>query len=107
MAANQYGNIIISKVSNYLNVRSSPKGESNANIIDKLPSSVAGEIVDTKGGWYKAKSDNIAGYMTTDPQYAATGDKAKELAMASASLMTIANTNRLNVREEPDTGSNT
>ena len=105
MAVNQYGNIVISKVSNYLNVRSSPKDEGNANIIGKLPSNAAGEIIDTEDGWYKIKSGNITGYVTTDPQYTATGDEARELAMASASLMAIVNTDRLNVRKEPSTES--
>ncbi len=105
MAVNQYGNIVISKVSNYLNIRSSPKDEGNANIIGKFPSNAAGEIIGTEDGWYKIKSGNITGYVTTDPQYTATGDEARELAMASASLMAIVNTDRLNVRKEPSTES--
>ena len=88
-----------------MNVRSSPKDEGNANIIGKLPSNAAGEIIDTEDGWYKIKSGNITGYVTTDPQYTATGDEARELAMASASLMAIVNTDRLNVRKEPSTES--
>ncbi len=105
MAVNQYGNIVISKVSNYLNIRSSPKDEGNANIIGKFPSNAAGEIIGTEDGWYKIKSGNITGYVTTDPQYTATGDEARELAMASASLMAIVNTDKLNVRKEPSTES--
>ena len=61
MAVNQYGNIVISKVSNYLNIRSSPKDEGNANIIGKFPSNAAGEIIGTEDGWYKIKSGNITG----------------------------------------------
>ena len=105
MAVNQYGNIVISKVSNYLNIRSSPKDEGNANIIGKFPSNAAGEIIGTEDGWYKIKSGNITGYVTTDPQYTATGDEARELAMASASLMAIVYTDKLNVRKEPSTES--
>lgn len=105
MAVNQYGNIVISKVTSYLNIRSSPKDEGNANIIGKLPSNAAGEIIDTEDGWYKIKSGNITGYVTTDPQYTATGDEARELAMSAASLMAIVNTDKLNVRKEPSTES--
>lgn len=105
MAVNQYGNIVISKVTSYLNIRSSPKDEGSANIIGKLPSNAAGEIIDTEDGWYKIKSGNITGYVTTDPQYTATGDEARELAMSAASLMAIVNTDKLNVRKEPSTES--
>lgn len=105
MAVNQYGNILISKVTNYLNIRSSPKDEGNANIIGKLPSKAAGEIIETADGWYKIKSGNITGYVTADSQYTATGQEAKDLAMGYASLMAIVNTERLNVRKEPSTES--
>lgn len=105
MAVNQYGNIVISKVNSYLNIRSSPKDEGNSNIIGKFPGKAAGEIIETEDGWYKIKSGNITGYVTADPQYTAIGDEAKELAMASASLMAIVNTDKLNVRKEPSTES--
>lgn len=59
MAINQYNNLLISKVSNYLNIRSSPKDEGNANIIGKLPGKAAGEILETEDGWYKIHSGNI------------------------------------------------
>lgn len=105
MAVNQYGNIVISKVTNYLNIRSSPKDEGNANIIGKMPSKAAGEIIETVDGWYKIKSGSITGYVTADSQYTVTGQEAKDLAMQSASLMAIVNTDRLNVRKEPSTES--
>lgn len=105
MAVNQYHNIVISKVTNYLNIRSSPKDEGNDNIIGKFPSKAAGEIIETVDGWHKIKSGNITGYVTTDSQYTATGAEAKDLAMQSASLMAVVNTDRLNVRKEPSTES--
>ncbi|MCI8725489.1 MAG: SH3 domain-containing protein [Hungatella sp.] len=105
MAINQYNNILISKVQSYLNIRSSPKDEGNSNIIGKLPGKAAGEILETEDGWYKIRSGNITGYVTADPQYTATGQEAVDLAMDSASLMAIVNTERLNVRMEPNTDS--
>lgn len=105
MAVNQYGNIVISKVTNYLNIRSSPKEEGNANIIGKFPGKAAGEILETTDGWYKINSGGISGYVTADPQYTAVGDEARELAMNAASLMAIVNTDKLNVRKEPSTES--
>lgn len=105
MAVYQYDNIVISKVNNYLNVRSSPKDEGNANIIGKFPSKAAGEILETVDGWYKIQSGDITGYISADSQYTATGQEARDLAMNSATLMAIVNTDRLNVRVEPNTDS--
>ncbi len=103
MAINQYDNILISKVTGYLNVRSSPKDEGNANIIGKLPGKAAGEILETADGWYKIRSGNITGYVTADSQYTATGQEAIDLATQAASLMAIVNTDKLNVRKSPST----
>lgn len=103
MAINQYHNLLISKVSNYLNIRSTPKDEGNANIIGKLPGKAAGEILETEDGWYKIHSGNITGYVSPDSQYTATGQEAIDLAMSSASLMAIVNTDKLNVRTSPST----
>ncbi len=105
MAINQYDNLLISKVKSYLNIRSSPKDEGNSNIIGKLPGNAAGEILETEEGWYKIRSGSITGYVTADNQYTATGQEATDLAMNAASLMAIVNTDRLNVRKEPNTES--
>lgn len=105
MALNQYDNIVISKVSNYLNIRKEPSTDSMANVIGKFPSKAAGEILETLDGWYKIKSGNITGYITADPQYVAVGQEAKDLALEAATLMAIVNTDMLNVRSEPSTDS--
>ena len=103
MALNQYDNLLISKVNNYLNIRKEPSTDSQANIIGKLPGKAAGEILETLDGWYKIKSGSITGYVTADPQYVAVGQEAKDLAVNAASLMAFVNTDRLNVRAEPNT----
>lgn len=103
MAVNMYDNLVISKVNNYLNVRSEPK--SDGKIIGKMTSKAAGEILETLDGWYKIKSGKITGYITADPQYTATGQEAKDIAMQTATLMAVVNTDMLNVRTEPSTES--
>ncbi|MDO4329463.1 MAG: SH3 domain-containing protein [Lachnospiraceae bacterium] len=103
MAVNMYDNLVISKVNNYLNVRSEPK--SDGKVIGKMTSKAAGEILETLDGWYKIKSGKITGYITADPQYTATGQEAKDIAMQTATLMAIVNTDMLNVRTEPSTES--
>jgi cell wall-associated NlpC family hydrolase/SH3-like domain-containing protein len=105
MALNQYDNLVISKVSNYLNIRKSPSTEDDTNIIGKFPGKAAGEILETLDGWYKVKSGSITGYITADTQYVATGQEARDLALESATLMAIVNTDKLNVRSEPTTDS--
>ena len=106
MVLNQYDNIVISKVDNYLNIRSEPTTDpGNGNVIGKMTSRAAGEILETLDGWYKIKSGQITGYISADPQYVAVGQEAKDLALESASLMAIVNTNKLNVRSEPSTDS--
>ena len=101
MAFSQYDHLVISKVNNYLNVRAEPS--TDGEIIGKMTSKAAGEILETLDGWYKIKSGNITGYITADPQYTAVGQEASDLAVSTASLMAIVNTDRLNVRTEPST----
>lgn len=101
MVLNQYDNIVISKVDNYLNIRSSPEDKGMENVIGKFPGSAAGEILETLDGWYKITSGGITGYISADPQYTATGQEAKDLAVKSASLMAVVLTDKLNVRTEP------
>ncbi|MCC8126844.1 MAG: SH3 domain-containing protein [Clostridiales bacterium] len=106
MALNQYDNLVISKVSDYLNVRNSPEQKSdNSNVIGKFPGNAAGEILETLDGWYKIKSGSIVGYISSDPQYVAVGQEAKNLAMQYAELTAIVLTDMLNVRSEPNTES--
>ena len=105
MAINRYDHLVIAKVTNYLNVRRSPADEGDKNIIGKMPSKAAGDILETLDGWYKIRSGSITGYITSDPQYTATGQEAIDLATQAASLMAIVRTDRLNVRMEPNTDS--
>lgn len=103
MAINQYDNLVISKVNNYLNVRAEPKPD--GKIIGKMTSKAAGEILETTDGWYKIQSGPIVGYISADPQYTATGQEAKDLAMQTATLKAVIKTDVLNVRSEPNTDS--
>ncbi len=102
-AVEKYDNLLISRVKNYLNVRSDPSMDGDSNIIGKMTSNAAGEILETLDGWYKIQSGSITGYVTSDPQYVATGQEAVDLAMRSATLMAIVNVDGLRVRAEPST----
>ena len=100
-AINQYDNLVISKVNNYLNVREEPSQD--GKIIGKMTSKAAGEILETLDGWYKIKSGPITGYISADAQYTATGQEAIDLAMQTADLKAVIRTDVLNVRTEPST----
>lgn len=101
MVLNLYKNLGISSVDNYLNVRDQPS--ENGNIIGKMTSKSAGEILEKSedGEWYKIQSGSVTGYVKAE--YILTGDAAKQEAMEVAELMAIVSTDRLNARTEPST----
>ncbi len=101
MVLNLYKNLGISSVDNYLNVRDQPS--ENGNIIGKMTSKSAGEILEKTedGEWYKIQSGSVTGYVKSE--YILTGDAAKQEAMDVAELMAIVSTDRLNARTEPST----
>lgn len=104
-AINQYDNLVIFKKSGYMNVRSTPENKGDDNVIGKLTSKAAGDIIETLDGWYKIKSGTVTGYIAADPELIATGQEAKDLAMKNATQMAIITTDVLNVRVEPNTDS--
>ena len=104
-AINQYDNLVIFKKSGYMNVRSTPENKGDDNVIGKLTSKAAGDIIETLDGWYKIKSGTVTGYIAADPEMIATGQEAKDLAMQNATQMAIITTDVLNVRVEPNTDS--
>lgn len=104
-AINQYDNLVIFKKSGYMNVRSTPENKGDDNVIGKLTSKAAGDIIETLDGWYKIKSGTVTGYIAAVPELIATGQEAKDLAMQNATQMAIITTDVLNVRVEPNTDS--
>ena len=104
-AINQYDNLVIFNMSGYMNVRSTPENKGDDNVIGKLTSKAAGDIIETLDGWYKIKSGTVIGYIAADPELIATGQEAKDLAMQNATQMAIITTDVLNVRVEPNTDS--
>ncbi len=104
-AINQYDNIVIFKGTGYMNVRSTPEDKGEDNVIGKLTSKAAGDIIESVDGWYKIKSGTVTGYIAARPDLVATGQEAKDLAMQNATQMAIITTDVLNVRVEPNTDS--
>lgn len=101
-----YENLGIAMVDNYLNVRELPsKDNAKSKIIGKMVHDTACEILDHAEGWYLVKSGPVTGYVAE--QYIVTGDEAAEIALEEAKLRAIVKTqgSDLNVREEPSTKS--
>ena len=99
MVLDYYNKPGVSNVTNYLNIRQKPGLEEK--VIGKLPSHAGCEILEELDGWYKIRSGNITGYVSSD--YILTGDAARNAAMDHAELMAIVSTDVLNARMEPST----
>ena len=99
MVLNYYEKPGVSNVSGYLNIRQKPGKDEK--IIGKLPSYAGCEILEELDGWYKIRSGNLTGYVSSE--YILTGDAARQAAMEHAELMAIVSTDVLNARTEPST----
>lgn len=96
-----YQNMGLVQVSGYLNVRETPGP--GGRIIGKLDGNSVCEIVETDGDWLKITSGGIEGYISS--QYVLTGEEAREAALEYVGEMAIVNTDKLNIRQDPDTSS--
>lgn len=101
-AEEDYSNLVIAQVNDYVNVRSEASEESE--IVGKLYNESVGNFVsEAEGGWYLIESGNVKGYVKAE--YVVTGDAAVELAGKVGKRMATVNTTTLFVREEATTES--
>lgn len=100
---NAYDQLGVSKASDYINIRSTPKEDGINNIVGKFPGFAGADILSEENGWYKIRSGGVSGYVRAD--LVATGTEAENLALNHASVMAVVNTDALNVRSEPTTDS--
>ena len=84
---------------NNLNIRNNP--DESGKLVGKLPKNAACEILDSENGWAHIKSGKVEGYVKEE--YLLCGYDAKKKGEELASAMAVANTDGLNVREEPNT----
>ena len=97
-----YTNIGVANVeSGNLNVRE--VASTDGKLVGKLPKDAACEVVETKDGWSHIKSGEVEGYVSRD--FLLTGPEAKLRAAQLVHTVAIANTDGLNVRQEPNTSS--
>ncbi len=99
-AADEYANIGIAKVNDYVNVRSD--GSEDGEVVGKLYNKSACNVEETTSdGWYKITSGNVTGYVKSD--YVVVGDE--ELIRDSSRRVATVNTQTLYVREDQSTDS--
>lgn len=97
-----YTNIGISNISDeLLNVRAVPSLD--GKLVGKMPRGAACEVLDTADGWAHIQSGEVEGYVSLD--YLLTGPDAKLMANDLVRTVAVANTDGLNVRENPNTES--
>ncbi|MEG1145029.1 MAG: NlpC/P60 family protein [Clostridium sp.] len=107
-AKSPYENVAISKVTNYVNVRS--EANTTSSVAGKLYNNCAATIlstVDGEGGkWYQIQSGTVKGYIKA--QYFITGSDAEAIARkVGTSFARVANTSTLRLREQPNLDSKT
>ena len=96
-----FSNLVIARVNDYVNVRSEPNEESE--IVGKLYNKSVGDLLEEAGEWYKIKSGNCTGYVKGE--YVVTGEEAIELAKEVGTRIAVVTTTTLYVRHEPSTES--
>lgn len=94
-------NIVMAKVSQYLNVRELP--DANSNRVGYLYADCGGTILERKDGWTRIQSGNLIGWASDE--YLLFGEEAYNLAQEIGIYEVTINTNDLRMRKEPNTES--
>ncbi len=96
-----FTNLVIAKVNDYVNVRELPTEESE--ITGKLYNKSVGDELEDAGEWVKIKSGNTVGYVKKE--YVVRGEEAKAMAKEVGTRMAKVITTTLYVRSEPSRDS--
>lgn len=101
-AQDDYTNIAVSQVTDYVNIRE--EANTDSEIVGKIYNNCAAiieETVEGEGGtWYKMRSGTVTGYIKA--QYFITGDEAEKLAQSIGREFVTINADGLRLRETPD-----
>ena len=93
----QFSNLVIAQVNDYVNVRSIPSEE--GEILGKLYDDSVGTFISEENGWYQITSGSVTGYVKAE--YCVTGEAAVELAKEVGTRLARVTTTTLKVRTEP------
>ena len=94
-----FTNLVIAQVNDYVNVREQANEESE--VVGKLYNHSVGDLLETEGDWIKIKSGNTTGYVKAE--YVVTGDDAVALAKEVGKRTAVVTTTTLYVRGEAST----
>ena len=105
VTASKYSNVAISRVTNYVNVRT--QANTTSDIVGKIYNNCAATIlatVDGEGGkWYQIQSGTVTGYIKAE--YFITGTEAEKIAKEIGTVYVTINTASLRLREKASTDS--
>lgn len=96
---NEYADVAIAQVNNYVNVRSGPSEETE--VVGKLYNNSAAKVSAVEGDWYKITSGNVEGYVKSE--FVVMGDE--ELARSVSKRLATVHTETLYVRADATTES--
>lgn len=98
---NEYADLAIADVRNYVNVRSEPS--TNGKIVGKIYDGAVAHVLEITegedGDWFKMISGNVEGYIKAE--YFIYGDDAAQVIDEYVTRYAVVNVTRLNVRKEP------
>lgn len=96
---NEFANIGIANVREYLNIRKEPQAD--AEVLGKMYPKGAATVLEQVGDWYKITSGNVTGYVAS--KFLVVGDEAA--CKAAATMTAKITTNSLRVRKKASTDS--
>lgn len=98
---NEYADLAIADVRNYVNVRSEPG--TNGKIVGKIYDGAVAHVLEITpgedGDWFRMVSGNVEGYIKAE--YFIYGDDAAQVIDEYVTRYAVVNVTRLNVRKEP------
>lgn len=104
-ARENYSNIAVSQVTDYVNIRE--QANTSSRIVGRIYNNCAAVIEETVegegGSWYRIHSGTVTGYIKA--QYFITGEAAEKLAQSIGREFATVNTENLRLREQPDLSS--
>lgn len=103
-ALDEYANLAIAQVTNYVNVRKEPDTESE--IVGKIYNGAVAEVLEKAGPgeeWFCITSGSVQGYIKAE--FFLYGDAAADVVDKYVNRSIVVKADRLNVRKEPDVGA--
>lgn len=98
----EYADLVIARVSSYVNVRSLPDTE-KGKVVGKLYNNSVGHFIEEENGWYKITSGSVTGYVSA--KYCVRGLEAFKIAKEAEVTIAEVTAKNLRVRKKASTDS--